>query len=353
MDDALAVLDARDVERAWAIGHSWGGHLALHLLVAHPERLLGVIAVDPLGAFDVFEEQGRRMQRRLSADEIARVDEIEELRSVGNVTDDELVERWGLLWPQFFLHEELASAPPQHVGPQCSIGTNASIFTHFEQRTLELGLPDARLPVLIVHGVQSPLTVESAERTAALVPGAVFEPIDDVRALPVDRAAGRRPPRGRAVSLALRRSTSPYNRSLHLADRNAPRTGGDRGDPRPGRVGLRRLGRRRPGASVPSPTTTTAPTTTGEAFEGATGPVTATAPDLRDRAARARGRRRPRRLRPRRLPVPERAPRLPGRVRRSPAPRGRLRQRRPAGRRGVRGRSDGAGVGLRPLGPGG
>jgi proline iminopeptidase len=179
MEDALAVLDAREVDRAWAIGHSWGGHLALHLLVAHPERLLGVIAVDPLGAFDVFAEQGRRMQRRLSAEEIARVDEIEELRSAGNVTDDELVERWGLLWPQFFLHEELASAPPKHVGPECSIGTNASIFAHLEQRTLELGLPQARLPVLIVHGVQSPLPVESAERTAALIPGAVFEPIDD------------------------------------------------------------------------------------------------------------------------------------------------------------------------------
>ena len=179
MDDALAVLDARGVERAWAIGHSWGAHLALHLLVAHPERLLGVVAVDPLGAFDVFAEQDRRMRQRLSAEQIARVVEIEARRTAGEVTDEELVERWGLLWPQFFLHEELASAPPKHVGPQCSIGTNASISAHFEQRTLELRLPDARLPLLIVHGVQSPLPVESAERTAALVPGAVFEPVDD------------------------------------------------------------------------------------------------------------------------------------------------------------------------------
>ena len=179
MDDALAVLDARGVERAWAIGHSWGGHLALHLLVAHPERLLGVVAVDPLGAFDVFAEQDRRMRQRLSREQIARVVEIEARRTAGEVTDEELVERWGLLWPQFFLHEELASAPPKHVGPQCSIGTNASISAHFEQRTLELRLPDARLPLLIVHGAQSPLPVESAERTAALVLGATFEPVDD------------------------------------------------------------------------------------------------------------------------------------------------------------------------------
>lgn len=30
-----AVLDARDVERAVVAGHSWGGHLALHLAVSH------------------------------------------------------------------------------------------------------------------------------------------------------------------------------------------------------------------------------------------------------------------------------------------------------------------------------
>ena len=162
MDDALVVLDARGVERAWAIGHSWGGHLALHLLVAHPERLLGVVAVDPLGAFDVFAEQDRRMRQRLSGEQIARVVEIEARRTAGEVTD-----------------VELASAPPKHVGPQCSIGTNASISAHFEQRTLELRLPDARLPLLIVHGVQSPLPVESAKRTAALVLGAAFEPVDD------------------------------------------------------------------------------------------------------------------------------------------------------------------------------
>jgi proline iminopeptidase len=51
VSDALAVLDALAVDRAWAVGHSWGGHLALHLLVNHPDRLLGVVCIDPLGAY--------------------------------------------------------------------------------------------------------------------------------------------------------------------------------------------------------------------------------------------------------------------------------------------------------------
>ena len=223
MADALAVLDARGVERAWAIGHSWGGHLALHLLVAHPERLLGVIAVDPLGAFDVFEEQRRRMQRRLSVQEIARVKEIEELRSAGNVTDDELVERWGLLWPQFFLHEELASAPPKHVGPECSIGTNASISAHLEQRTLELGLPASPRNA----PQRSSLVRRSSRWTSAGTSRGSSSPAPCV-----------------APSCGSSSSTSPNNRSLHLADRNASCSGGDRGHTRPRRAGLRWFGRR-------------------------------------------------------------------------------------------------------------
>jgi pimeloyl-ACP methyl ester carboxylesterase len=175
VEDALAVLDACGLERAWAIGHSWGGHLALHLLVAHPERLLGVVCVDALGAFDVFAELGTNLQRRLSPDEIARAAEIQAKRDMGEATEQEIVERWAIMWPQYFLREELASAPPRNVGPQCSSDTNASIAEHFERRTLERKLPEVALPVLMVHGVQSPLPIESLQHTVALIPGSVLE----------------------------------------------------------------------------------------------------------------------------------------------------------------------------------
>ena len=67
MDDALVVLDAFGIERAWVVGHSWGGHLALHLLTAHPDRLLGVVCVDPLPASpDVFVELDTNVRSRLS-----------------------------------------------------------------------------------------------------------------------------------------------------------------------------------------------------------------------------------------------------------------------------------------------
>jgi pimeloyl-ACP methyl ester carboxylesterase len=67
--DAVAVLDSFGLERAWAIGHSWGGHLALHLALANPERLLGLVLVDPLGADpDVSPRAGREPPPGLDGD---------------------------------------------------------------------------------------------------------------------------------------------------------------------------------------------------------------------------------------------------------------------------------------------
>ena len=48
--DAVAVLDAARVDRAWLVGHSWGGYLALRVATRFPERVSGVLAIGTLGA---------------------------------------------------------------------------------------------------------------------------------------------------------------------------------------------------------------------------------------------------------------------------------------------------------------
>jgi pimeloyl-ACP methyl ester carboxylesterase/predicted glycosyltransferase len=45
--DAVAVLDAAGIDAAVAVGHSMGGVRALMLAASHPERVLGVVAVNP------------------------------------------------------------------------------------------------------------------------------------------------------------------------------------------------------------------------------------------------------------------------------------------------------------------
>ena len=175
--DAIAVLDAFEVDRAWAVGHSWGGHLALHLAVSSPERLLGLILVAPLGAYsDVFADQDRVLRGRLTAEQVALIQRVEERRRAGEATEHDLLERFDLIWPNWFAKPE--EAPPhgfRHLGVQCSRDTNASISHHFEAGTLAERLPAVRLPALFVHGDLDALPVRASTGTAALIPGARVE----------------------------------------------------------------------------------------------------------------------------------------------------------------------------------
>src|ERR1700759_3648109 len=49
VEDGVAVLEGRGWPQAWVVGHSWGGRLALRVAAERPGRLLGALAVDPIG----------------------------------------------------------------------------------------------------------------------------------------------------------------------------------------------------------------------------------------------------------------------------------------------------------------
>lgn len=173
MADALAVLDGFGLEQAWAIGHSWGGHLALHLAVAHPERLHGVICISTLGATnDVLTEYRENLRRGLSDEQIARLDEIDALEEAGEETEEDALESFGTLWPQYFVDPGSApKSPIRNFGLDCSKDTFASIGEHFEAGTLAKGLRKVKLPVLFVHGINDPLPISTATETRKLVRG--------------------------------------------------------------------------------------------------------------------------------------------------------------------------------------
>jgi pimeloyl-ACP methyl ester carboxylesterase len=172
--DALAVLDALGLEQAWAVGHSWGGHLALHLAVAHPERVYGVVAVNPIGAaLDVLPELRRALVAKLSEEDRPRVIALEEQLAGEDATDDAFLEQLRLVWPAYFFDPAAAPPPPAAAcSIECHRETMASVAEHAEAGTLRKGLREVRLPVLFVHGIDNPLPLRSTLETARLVPGA-------------------------------------------------------------------------------------------------------------------------------------------------------------------------------------
>jgi pimeloyl-ACP methyl ester carboxylesterase len=172
--DAVAVLDALGVGQAIVAGHSWGGHLALHLAIAHPDRVAGLLIIDPLGAVGDggVSELGQEMVHRLPPGAVTRYQELAGRMSGPDVSDSDMLASLTLLWPGYFAQPETAPAIP--AGMRASIagyaGTFASVAAHLADGSLARGLREVRVPALFLLGAQSPMPVSQGQQTAALVP---------------------------------------------------------------------------------------------------------------------------------------------------------------------------------------
>jgi pimeloyl-ACP methyl ester carboxylesterase len=173
--DAIAVLDAAEAERAYLVGHSWGGHLALHLAVQHPARLLGLVIADPLGAIGDggAGDMGRNLTARTPPGLAARARELDERAMAGQGTAADARESLAIVWPGYFSAPQAAPPMPAlDISVDCYAATFGSIQEHFEQQTLERRLPALNVPTVFVLGADSPIPPEHGTATAALIPGA-------------------------------------------------------------------------------------------------------------------------------------------------------------------------------------
>ncbi len=182
--DTIAVLDHLEWARAWLIGHAWGAHLAMHLAVAHPERVAGMILMETLGAVPDggSTELVENLVARLTPEERANLDELMARQAAGDDDGALMTKIQMALWPSYsYKHGNVL--PPvsmrlEHPLDDGGPDTLASIQRHFETGTLERGLPHLRVPALLIHGEGDPLPLHATEQTAALIPGAQVRIVD-------------------------------------------------------------------------------------------------------------------------------------------------------------------------------
>ena len=172
--DAIAVLDAAGADRAYVIGHSWGGFLALHLAVQHPGRVLGLVITDPLGAVPDggLSDLGQALTARLRPELVARAQELDERAMAGEGTAEEAVESMAIVWPGYFSSVDKAPPmPPLRMSVECYAQTFASILEDFDRHTLEQSLPNLTMPAVFVLGADSPVPPRHGIASAELIPG--------------------------------------------------------------------------------------------------------------------------------------------------------------------------------------
>jgi pimeloyl-ACP methyl ester carboxylesterase len=170
--DIVAVLDALGWKTAYLLGHSWGGHLALHAAVAIPERLLGVLAIDPLGAVGDGGAAafGAELFARLADDSRPRLEQLAAKEEADGLSLDEEVEQLRLLWPSYFADSATAPEMPQvRMAPGSSAGLWGDIVACLP--ALEADLPSIAVPVGVLMGEGSPIPMTAGSDTADRIPG--------------------------------------------------------------------------------------------------------------------------------------------------------------------------------------
>lgn len=168
IDDTVAVLDALDWSRALIVGHSWGGQLALRLAAAHPERLLGALAVDPLGivgdgGMAAFEAE---MMARTPKKDRDRAHELDERAMAGQGTPEEGLESLRMVWPAYFADPENTwPMPPVRMSVDAYSGIVAEVTTGSDE--VAAALATGRVPYGVIAGAGSPMPWGQAARASA------------------------------------------------------------------------------------------------------------------------------------------------------------------------------------------
>lgn len=180
LEDAIAVLDQLKIPKAWLIGHSWGGYLALRMAQEYPDRVAGVISIDGLGMVGDggYGELKANLSGRMTDDEriTARLLQQNIIWNVGPRREAAYQEAVKRAWPLYFSSRKQA---PEYE-PLALSSVVAEHGTNHTQWELATGEPERKLsrvkvPTLFIHGAQDPLPASVAQATADQIPGSKVE----------------------------------------------------------------------------------------------------------------------------------------------------------------------------------
>lgn len=173
IEDFQAVLNALGWDRTWIAGHSWGGHFALRLAAACPDRLLGVLAIDPIGIVgdggtSAFEAE---MTARLNAEGRAQMKVFDEREAAGDASEELGLAAMQVYWPSYFADPE--NVPPILPTRACP-ETQAAISPEMAEglEAVQAAIVGGDVPIGLLAGGASPIPWGEACRSVAnLRPG--------------------------------------------------------------------------------------------------------------------------------------------------------------------------------------
>ena len=172
--DIEGVRNAFNIEKMNLLGHSWGGILAMHYGIEHPDKLNALILCSTAASIESFAEMRANYEANRLPEDSKLLEEIYSSDEYQN-NDPRAIERfWRVYFKPYFADPDLV----------------ARLDLHFEKNTIENGTAVARFmmesvgdfdlhdqlaaircPTLIIHGNSDPMPETYAEKIHESIEG--------------------------------------------------------------------------------------------------------------------------------------------------------------------------------------
>ena len=172
--DIEGVREAFNIEKMNLLGHSWGGILAMHYGIEHPNKLKSLILCSTAASIESFAEMRANYEANRLPEDSKLLEEIYSSDAYQD-NDPRAIERfWRVYFKPYFADPALV----------------AGLDLHFEKNTIENGTEVARFmmesvgefdlhqdlraircPTLIIHGDSDPMPLTYAERIQESIDG--------------------------------------------------------------------------------------------------------------------------------------------------------------------------------------
>ena len=148
---------------ASGLGH-WplmGRAFAVHFAVAHQHRLMGGLAVDPLGAVGDGGLAGfvTEMRNRATEEAVAQIDELDRLSGDGQPDDRVMRQHLALIWPGYFADPARGAGYARHFCERGGLWHPVRVYKE-ELPGLEASLGTVKVPIGFLAGSESPLPID-------------------------------------------------------------------------------------------------------------------------------------------------------------------------------------------------
>jgi proline iminopeptidase len=174
MEDLERIRESLGSERMSLLGHSWGGLLAMHYALAHPERIDKLVLMNPAPASSQGNEEFLQAYLHLTApfqNELQKIEHSEEFA----VGDPETLNNYlKMIFAVYCADpkqvEKINLRASSHANVQGMKTLHRMDQEINQPYDLHAGLRYLECPTLIIHGDKDPIPVPAVERIHAALP---------------------------------------------------------------------------------------------------------------------------------------------------------------------------------------